>query len=107
MSSNNEKILEQLKKAGVEGDQLLILAIVSENLSTEEMDRFKGPWKRLCEHLESLQQSHDRRTKILRIVQEGVQQIRLDVKYLQFDLQATKQERDQLKQEVDRLRGKL
>lgn len=42
-----------------------------------------------------------RRRRILSLVQEALSQLRLDVKYLLFDLDATRQERDQLKSELD------
>ena len=36
-----------------------------------------------------------RRTRILRLCQEALGQLRLDLKYLVFDLEATRRERDQ------------
>ena len=47
----------------------------------------------------SLQQvidSSKRRRRILRLVQEALNQLRLDMKYLVFDLEATRRERDTL-----------
>ena len=38
-----------------------------------------------------------RRTLILGLVQEALSQLRLDMKYLLFDLEATRRERDELK----------
>lgn len=46
-----------------------------------------------------------RRRRILNLVQEALSQLRLDMKYLIFDLEATRRERDALKQEVKELRG--
>ncbi len=40
-----------------------------------------------------------RRRRILTLVQEALSQLRLDIKYLMFDLEVTRQERDELKQE--------
>ena len=37
-----------------------------------------------------------RRRRILDLVQEALSQLRLDVKYLMFDLETTRRERDQL-----------
>lgn len=37
-----------------------------------------------------------RRRRILTLVQEALSQLRLDIKYLMFDLEATRQERDAL-----------
>jgi hypothetical protein len=42
-----------------------------------------------------------RRTKILTQVQECLSQLRLDMKYLVFDLEATRRERDQLKDQLN------
>ena len=44
-----------------------------------------------------VQEARDRRTRIINIVQEAVQQLQLDVKYLVFDLEATRRERDELR----------
>ena len=38
-----------------------------------------------------------RRRKILNLVQEALSQLRLDMKYLVFDLEATRRERDSLR----------
>lgn len=40
-------------------------------------------------------QTDRRRTRILRICQEALSQLRLDLKYLVFDLDATRRERDE------------
>uniref|UniRef100_A0A7C2JX36 Transcriptional regulator n=1 Tax=Schlesneria paludicola TaxID=360056 RepID=A0A7C2JX36_9PLAN len=44
-----------------------------------------------------------RRRKILSLVQEALSQLRLDIKYLMFDLEVTRRERDELRQERDSL----
>lgn len=44
-----------------------------------------------------------RRRRILNLVQEALSQLRLDVKYLMFDLEITRQERDQLKAQLDEI----
>ena len=46
-------------------------------------------------------ESTRRRRRILALVQEALSQLRLDMKYLMFDLEATRRERDALKQERD------
>jgi hypothetical protein len=43
-----------------------------------------------------------RRRRILTLVQEALSQLRLDMKYLMFDLEATRRERDALRSEKDR-----
>ena len=42
-----------------------------------------------------------RRRRILSLVQEALSQLRLDMKYLMFDLEATRRERDALQGEFD------
>jgi hypothetical protein len=51
--------------------------------------------------------STKRRRRILNLVQEALSQLRLDMKYLVFDLEATRRERDALaqNQDDDHLRG--
>lgn len=42
-----------------------------------------------------VQEYKDRRTRIISLVQEALEQLRLDMKYLIFDLEATRRERDE------------
>lgn len=42
-----------------------------------------------------------RRRRILNLVQEALSQLRLDIKYLMFDLEITRQERDLLRSQID------
>ncbi len=42
-----------------------------------------------------------RRKRLLGLVQEALSQLRLDMKYLMFDLEATRRERDALRDEFD------
>jgi len=41
-----------------------------------------------------------RRRRILALVQEALSQLRLDVKYLMFDLEVTRSERDELRERL-------
>jgi hypothetical protein len=50
-------------------------------------------------------ESTNRRRKILQLVQEALGQLRLDMKYLVFDLEATRRERDMYQQQVRELTG--
>ncbi len=43
-----------------------------------------------------------RRRRILNLVQEALSQLRLDMKYLIFDLEATRRERDQYKEMLEK-----
>ena len=51
----------------------------------------------LCERLHHYNRLHSR---LLRIAQEAVDQLQLDAKYMQFDLEATRRERDDLLREI-------
>jgi hypothetical protein len=42
-----------------------------------------------------------RRRRILALVQEALTQLRLDVKYLMFDLEVTRKERDELRERLE------
>ncbi len=42
-----------------------------------------------------------RRRRILGLVQEALSQLRLDIKYLMFDLEVTRKERDELQERFD------
>jgi len=42
-----------------------------------------------------------RRRRILNLVQEALSQLRLDIKYLMFDLDVTRRERDELRQQLN------
>ncbi len=42
-----------------------------------------------------------RRRRILNLVQDALGQLRLDMKYLMFDLDATRRERDECRKELD------
>lgn len=44
-----------------------------------------------------------RRRRILALVQEALSQLRLDIKYLMFDLEITRKERDELREQLDRI----
>jgi hypothetical protein len=49
----------------------------------------------LADAVASVKESTARRLKILSLIQESMQQFRLDTKYLMFDLEATRRERDE------------
>lgn len=45
--------------------------------------------------------STKRRRRIMNLVQDALSQLRLDMKYLLFDLEATRRERDDYKKQLD------
>lgn len=58
---------------------------------------------KLLPSLRRVTESSVRRRRILTLVQEALGQLRLDMKYLVFDLEATKRERDQFLQKLSEL----
>ncbi len=50
---------------------------------------------------ERVAESVRRRRRILNLVQEALSQLRLDVKYLMFDLEITRKERDELQAQME------
>lgn len=46
-------------------------------------------------------ESTKRRRRILTLVQDALGQLRLDMKYLMFDLEATRRERDEFRKQLD------
>jgi len=46
-------------------------------------------------------ESTKRRRRILTLVQEALSQLRLDMKYLVFDLEATRRERDEFRRNLE------
>lgn len=53
--------------------------------------------------LKRVLESSERRRRILNLVQDALSQLRLDMKYLVFDLEATRRERDRYRQQLDEL----
>ena len=52
-----------------------------------------------------VKQSTLRRRRILNLVQDALSQLRLDMKYLMFDLEATRRERDDCRRQLEELNG--
>ena len=55
--------------------------------------------------LDRVVESTSRRRRILSLVQDALGQLRLDMKYLMFDLEATRRERDECQQQLERILG--
>lgn len=56
---------------------------------------------RLANSLDRVVDYTRRRRRILNLIQEALSQLRLDMKYLMFDLEATRDERDSYKNALD------
>lgn len=69
---------------------ILDLVAALEKLPAEHRGRIEPLLARVLE-------STKRRRRILGLVQDALSQLRLDMKYLMFDLEATRRERDELR----------
>ncbi|MCE9546911.1 MAG: transcriptional regulator [Planctomycetia bacterium] len=68
----------------------------------EAVERLPLPQRgELNEILSRVVDSTRRRRRILNLVQEALGQLRLDMKYLMFDLEATRRERDEYRQQLE------
>ena len=78
----------------VDSDQLPLdlneLISVVKELPAEYRERLQQPLDRVVEYTR-------RRRRILNLIQEALSQLRMDMKYLMFDLEATRRERDAYK----------
>lgn len=70
----------------------LIAAVQS--LPQEHQDKLEQPLNRVVEYTR-------RRRRILNLIQEALSQLRMDMKYLMFDLEATRRERDSYKNALE------
>jgi hypothetical protein len=78
--------------------ELVELQKVLEALPTEQRLLIQPAFQRVVD-------STNRRRKILQLVQESIGQLRLDMKYLVFDLEATRRERDRYQEQLRELNG--
>jgi hypothetical protein len=83
------------KNDGIPAD-LLELTQAIEQLPVEQRIRLLPSLRRVTE-------SSVRRRRILSLVQEALGQLRLDMKYLVFDLEATRRERDEFLKKLNDL----
>ena len=76
------------------------LASMIRDLPAEHRQRLEPVCQRVLE-------STRRRQRILALVQEALSQLRLDMKYLLFDLEATRRERNRYKESLEGGEGDL
>ena len=74
--------------------ELVELGRVVATINDPQHRELQGAYERVVESIQ-------RRRRILALVQEALEQLRLDIKYLMFDLEATRAERDALKQQLN------
>jgi hypothetical protein len=76
--------------------ELIDLGRLIAALPEEEFDQLEASYAHVVDCVK-------RRRRILALVQEALSQLRLDIKYLMFDLEITRQERDELREQLDRI----
>jgi hypothetical protein len=68
-----------------------------------QLSQVPQPWReKLMPLCERLSQYTRLQSRLVRIAQDAVDQLQLDVKYLLFDLEVTRKERDELMRELGR-----
>lgn len=75
------------------------LQALLQQLPEEHLERILPTMHRVLE-------SSRRRRRILNLVQDALSQLRLDLKYLMFDLEATRRERDEYKRKLEEQQGR-
>ena len=86
---HNAAKVVKVEQEELPGD-ILELSAAIEGLPLEHRGRIEPLMIRVLE-------STRRRRRILSLVQDALSQLRLDMKYLMFDLEATRRERDELR----------
>ena len=74
--------------------ELSELAELIEELPEEYRAKFRAAYNRAQGNIE-------RRRRVLNFIQESLSQLRLDMKYLMFDLEATRKERDEYRRQLE------
>lgn len=92
MSHANQPIDEKAAAQEELPKDLVELAIMIAKLPSEHREVLEPAVNKVIENSR-------RRRRIYTLVQEALSQLRLDMKYLMFDLEATRRERDQYKSE--------
>jgi hypothetical protein len=85
-----------------------VVKAVSEDVSADLAElgaliqRLPGEYRvQLQPVVDRVVESTKRRRRILTLVQDALAQLRLDMKYLMFDLEATRRERDDFRRKVE------
>ena len=93
MSHANQRTDDQAAAQDELPKDLVELAIMIAKLPSEHRDVLEPAVNKVIENSR-------RRRRIYTLVQEALSQLRLDMKYLMFDLEATRRERDQYKSDA-------
>ncbi len=74
--------------------EILDLAAAIGKLPAQHREMIEPPLERVVD-------STKRRRRILSLVQDALSQLRLDMKYLAFDIEATRRERDEYRRKLE------
>ncbi len=91
MNSNFDRAVQNVDQLPMDLNDLI--AAVQE-LPAEFREQLEQPLNRVVEYTR-------RRRRILNLIQEALSQLRMDMKYLMFDLEATRRERDTYKNALE------
>lgn len=91
MNSNFDRAVQNVDQLPMDLNDLI--AAVQE-LPAEFREQLEQPLNRVVEYTR-------RRRRILNLIQEALSQLRMDMKYLMFDLEATRRERDTFKNALE------
>lgn len=94
MSDYSSKLNDSTNNEQQTGSELIELATLIDTLPDEYKQFFQPALERALENI-------DRRRRILGFIQEALSQLRLDMKYLMFDLDATRRERDEYRRKLE------
>jgi hypothetical protein len=92
---STKRVLKRSDEQNEIPTELVELGELISSLSSDRQDELTEKYRRVVESVR-------RRRRILTLVQEALSQLRLDVKYLMFDLEVTRRERDQLQEQVEK-----
>ena len=88
-------------------DQTQVLKTNTDDVPREVLDLADAIRALPAEHSQTIEpflsrviDSNRRRRRILSLVQDALSQLRLDMKYLAFDLEATRRERDEFRRKL-------
>lgn len=91
MTINSKRNLQETDQLPLDLNDL-IMAV--EGLPEKHRKQLEQPLTRVVEYTR-------RRRRILNLIQEALSQLRMDMKYLMFDLEATRRERDTYKNALE------
>ena len=91
MTSSKENALQKTDQLPMDLNDLIAAV---QRLPEKHRQELEQPLNRVVEYTR-------RRRRILNLIQEALSQLRMDMKYLMFDLEATRRERDAYKNSLD------